>query len=89
MCEWVGRALGTTEPLQPTLTPFDRLGAVSGVREKGRQWREWGQGSGGRRVKKRNRTGLSPPGKTKKAPKGYVCPWGGEHHTLLFVPASS
>ena len=88
LCEWAGGALGTTEPLQPTLNPLDRLGTVSGVREKGRQWREWGQGRGGRRVKKRNRTGLSPPRKTKKAPKGYMCPWGGEHHTLfLFPPA--
>ena len=88
VCEWAGRALGTTEPLQPTLSPFDCLGTVRGVREKGRQWREWGQGRGGRRVKKRNRTALSPPRKTKKAPKGYMCPPGGEHHTLfLFPPA--
>ena len=57
-CEWPGRALGTTEPLQPTLSPFDRLGTVSGVPEKGRRWREWRQGRGGRRVKQRNRTGL-------------------------------
>ena len=26
--------LGTTEPLQRTTSPFDRLGTVSGVREK-------------------------------------------------------
>ena len=25
LCELAGRALGTTEPLQPTLSPFDRL----------------------------------------------------------------
>ena len=56
LCEWARRALGTTEPLEPTLSPFDRLGTVSGVREKGAQWRQWGQGRGGRRVKKRNRT---------------------------------
>ena len=61
LCEWAGRALGTTEPLQRTFSPFDRLVTMSGMREKGRQWREWGQGRGGRRVKKRNRTGLSPP----------------------------
>ena len=61
LCEWAGRALGTTEPLRPTLSPFDRLETVSGLREKDRQWREWGQESGGGRVKKRNRTGLSPP----------------------------
>ena len=88
LCEWAGRALGTTEPLQRTLTPLDRLGTVSGVREKGRQWRELGQRSRERRVRKRNRTGLSPPRKTEKAPKGYMCPWEGEHHTwFLFPPA--
>ena len=38
-------------------------------------------------MKKQNQNGLSPPRKTKKAPKGYMCPWGGEHHTLvLFLP---
>ena len=26
LCEWAGRALGTTEPLQPTLSPFDASG---------------------------------------------------------------
>ena len=89
LCKLAERALGTTEPLQPTLSPFDRLRTVSGVRDKGRQLREWGQGRGGGRVKKRNRTRLSPPRKNKKAPKGYMCPWGGEHHTLFFfTPAS-
>ena len=39
LCEWAGRPLGTTEPLQPTLSPFDRLRTLSGVREKGGQWR--------------------------------------------------
>ena len=29
LCEWAGRALGTTEPLQSTLSPSDRLGTVS------------------------------------------------------------
>ena len=88
LCEWAGRTLGTTEPLQPTLSLCDPLRTLSGVREKGRQWREWVQGSGGRRVKKRNRTGLSVPRKTKKAPKGYMCSWKGEHHTFfLFPPA--
>ena len=29
--EWARRAFGTTEPLQPTLSHFDHLGAVSGV----------------------------------------------------------
>ena len=37
-------------------------------------------------MKKRNRTGLSPPRRTNKAPKGYMCPWGGEHHTLVLLP---
>ena len=37
-------------------------------------------------MKKRKWTELSLPRKTKKAPKGYVCPWGGEHHTLFLVP---
>ena len=80
-CEWAVRALGTTEALQPTLSPFDCLRTVSGVREKGRQWREWGQGRGRRRVRKRNWTGLSPPRKTKKALKGYMCTWGGEQQS--------
>ena len=35
LCERAERALGTTEPLQPTLSPFDCLRTVSGVREKG------------------------------------------------------
>ena len=37
-------------------------------------------------MKKRNETGLSPPRKTKKSPKGYMCPCGGEHHTFLLLP---
>ena len=52
LCEWAGRALGTTEPLQLALIPFDCLNTMSGVRQKGRQWPAWGQGRGGRRVKK-------------------------------------
>ena len=39
-------------------------------------------------MKKRHLTRLSPLRKTKKTPKGYMCPWGGEYHTfLLFPPA--
>ena len=82
LCEWAGRALGTTEPLQPALRPFDRLGTVSGACENGRQWREVGQGSGGRGVKKRNRTGISPPVRPRRQQKG-ICALG-EGGFILF-----